>query len=136
MPKQPKTARIGVYECNLHGNSVSKVKWVKGYYELYHHELLESMIIPDLRDAKRAGWDFDFPVLVVSYLLGPGDPPKPLPRPQSPLTVKSAGGLTNLRRMVGIPIRRKKIAKTEAWEAVIDDHGQVFEVEGIKLKNY
>jgi hypothetical protein len=129
-----KSVRIGIYECRVDGSFISKGKWVKGYYGLYGDDLLDSMIIPDLKDAKRAGWNFDFPVLVVSYCLGKGDSPKPLPRPPGKLSVKSAGGVVALRRMLGIPVRRKKIPETETWEVVIDSQGQVFEVEGHKLK--
>lgn len=135
MAKQLKSARIGVYECHLDRSFISKGKWITGYYGLYRDALLDSMIIPDLKDAKGAGWDFEFPLLVVSYYLGRGDSSKPLPRPQGKLTVKSAGGVIKLRRMVGIPIRRKKIPETETWEAVIDSQGQAFEVVGHKLKD-
>lgn len=140
MTKQLKSARIGIYECHLVGSFISKGKWVKGYYgllplvELLGDNPLDSRILKDLKDAKRAAWDFEFPVLIVSYSLGRGDIPKPLPRPPGTLSVKSAGGVVALRRIVGIPIRRKKIPKTETWEALIDTQGQVFEVEGYKLK--
>jgi hypothetical protein len=135
-----KSARVGVYECRLDGSFISKGKWVKGYYgllplaELLGANPLHARIIGDLKDAKRRGEDFEFPVLVVSYHLGSGDPPKPLPRPPGKLTVKSAGGLIRLRRMMGIPVRRKKIVKTETWEAVIDAEGRVLEVEDCRLK--
>jgi len=135
MARHLKSARIGVYECHLDGRFVLKGKWLKGYYGLFRYDLLDSMIIPDIKDAKRAGWDFEFPVLITSYSLGRGDLPKPLPKPQGKLTVKSAGGLTKLRRMVGIPIRRKKVPRTEAWKVVIDIRGQAFKVEGHKLRN-
>ena len=128
-----KSARIGVYQCRLDGSFISKGKWIKGYYGLFREDILHSRVIPDLVDAKRAGWDFDFPVLVVSYYLGKGDAPKPLPRPSGKLTVQSAGGVNRLRRMVGLPVRRKKIPRTETWEAVIDAQGQVFKVQGRKL---
>ena len=130
-----KSARIGVYQCRLDGNFISKGKWVTGYYGLFREDILHSKVIPDLQDAKRVGWDFDFPVLVVSYSLGKGDPPKPLPRPPGKLTVKSAGGVNRLRRMVGVPVRRKKIPKTETWEAVIDAKGQISKVQGHKLNS-
>lgn len=133
MAKQLKSTRIGIYECNLDGNSILKGKWVKGYYGLFSNDLIDFKILPDLQEAKHAGWDFEFPVLIVSYYLGRGDLPKPLPRPPGKLTVKSAGGIIKLRRMVGIPIRRKKIPRTEVWEAVIDARGQAFKVEGHKL---
>jgi len=133
--KQLKSARIGVYECRLGGGFVSKGKWVKGYYGLFRDALLDSMIIPDLKDAKRAGWDFEFPVLIVSYYLGKGDIPKPLPKPPGSLSVKSAGGVIALRRMIGIPVRRKKIPNTETWEVVIDARGQVFKVQEHKLRD-
>ena len=135
MAKQLKTARIGVYTCHLYGSLISKGKWVKGYYGLYRDDLLNSMIIPDLRDAKRAGWDFEFPVLVVSYRLRlrEANPPKPLPRPPGKL---SAGGnvkLASLRRMLGFP--REKVPESETWEVVIDAQGQVLKVEGHRLKD-
>jgi len=133
MVKHPTSARIGVYECSLNGNVISKGKWVKGYYGLFSHGVIDSNILPDLQEAKRAGWSFQFPVLIVSYNLGKGDLPKPLPKPSAKLTVKSAGGVIRLRRMVGIPIRRKKIPGTEAWEVVINAQGRVFRVEGYKL---
>lgn len=126
MTRQLKSARIGVYECTLNGNFVSKGKWVKGYYGLFRDDLLDSMIIPDIKAAKRAGWNFEFPVLIVSYYLSGGDMPKPLAKPLGKLSVKSAGGVTRLRRMIGIPVRRKKIPNTETWEAVIDTQGKVF----------
>lgn len=74
-------------------------------------------------------------MLIVSYNLGRGDTPKPLPKPPAKLTVKSAGGVTKLRRMVGIPTRRKRIPGTETWEVVIDAHGRVFKVEDQQLVN-
>jgi hypothetical protein len=134
---QLKSARIGVYECHLDGSFVLKGRWIKGYYGLFRDALLDSMIIPDLKEAKRAGQNFEFPVLVVSYSLGKGASPKPfpIPVPKNKLTVKSAGGLNKLRRMVGVPVRRKKIPATEIQEAVIDAQGQIFKVEGSNLKS-
>ena len=130
-----KSTRIGIYECHLEGCLISKGKWVKGYYALFHDDLLHSTVIPDLKDAKRAGWDFEFPVLVVSYYLGSGDPARPLPKPVGRLSVRSSGGIIALRRMLGIPVRRKRIPHTETWEAVIDAEGRVLEVEGHRLKD-
>lgn len=136
MAKQLKSARIGIYECNLDGNFVLKRKWVKGYYGLFSNDLIDSKILPDLQEAKHAGWDFKFPVLIVSYYLGRGVLSKALPRPPGKLTVKSAGGVIRLRRIVGIPIRRKKIPRTEVWEVVVDAQGQAFKVEGYKLSKH
>mgnify|MGYP001564993607 CR=1 FL=1 len=126
-----KSVRMGIYECTINGASVSKGKYIASYYELFRPDLVGSIILPDLKNKKRAGLDFGFPVLVVSYYLGPGDPPKPYtgPVPQGSLSIKAAGSLTNLRKILGIPTRRKKIQKTECWEAVIDERGRVFEVE-------
>jgi hypothetical protein len=136
MTKQLNLWRIGVYACHLDGSLISKGKRVTGYYGLYRDDLLNSMIIPDLREAKIAGWDFDFPVLVVSYRLRlrEGNPPKPLPRPPGKL---SAGGnvkLASLRRMLGFP--REKVPESEIWEVVIDAQGQVLKVEGHGLKDH
>lgn len=140
MPKNLKSARISIYECNISGNSISKGKWVKGYYgllplvQLLGDSPLESAIIKDLESAKSICNGFDFPVLVVSHYLGSGDLSKPLPRPPGSLTIKSVGGLINLKRIVGIPIRRKKIPKTERWEALIDRERRVIKLEGHRLR--
>lgn len=128
-----KSARIGIYECLLDGSLVIKGKRVKDHYGLFYEDILYSKVIPDLQYAKSAGRDFEFPVLVVSYYLGGGDPPKPLPKPSGTLTVKSAGGLNQLRRMMGVPVRRKKIPATETWQVVVDDRGQVFKVQGNRI---
>jgi len=134
MTRQLKSARIGIYECKLSRSFVSKGRWIKGYYGLFRRDLIDSMIMPDLKDAKRASWDFEFPVLVVSYYLGSGDLPKPLKRSPKLKEGETAMGVVTLRRMLDIPARRKKIPKTETWEAVISFQGQVFEVQGHKLK--
>jgi len=134
MPKEHhKSVRIGIYQCHLQGSLISKGKWITGYYGLFRDDILNSKIIPELQDAKRAGRDFKFPVLIVSYYLDKGDPPKPLPKPSGKLTVKSVGGLNRLRRMIGVPVRRKKIPHTEIWQAVVDRDGQAFKVQGHKL---
>jgi hypothetical protein len=134
-----KSARTTIYECSINENLILKGKWIKGYYgilplvQLLGDNPLESAIINDLKDKKITDNDFDYPVLVISYYLGSGNPPKPLLKPQGALTIKSAGGLIRLKRMVSIPVRRKKIPKTEKWQAVIDKEGNVIKIEGNKL---
>ena len=104
-----------------------------GYYGLFHEDVLNSLIIPDLNEAKAAGWPFEFPVLIVSYDLGKGDTPEPLPKPPGRLTLKSAGGVVRGRRMMGIPVRRNKIPVTEEWLRVIDAEGRSYRVEECRL---
>lgn len=131
MVKNQSIHRIGIYECEIRDDGVvRKGRSTEIYsYGLYSREFIKSTILPKLREAKNAGYDFDFPVLVTSWILGKGDPPKPLPRPEGPLFVSKVGGLRKLKRMVGIPTQRKKMARSEKWEAVIDAEGQVFELE-------
>ncbi|MFH0768848.1 MAG: hypothetical protein V1932_04705 [Chloroflexota bacterium] len=130
MNKSHSMWRIGLYECHVSGDIVSRGKSLKKYYYgLFHRDLIDSMILPDLRDMKRTGHSFNFPVLVMTWRLGRGDPPKPLTRPSGTLTVERAGGLRKLRRMVGIPTQRKGIQQTKNYEAIIDDQGHVYEVD-------
>lgn len=134
MTKQLNLWRIGVYACHLDGSLISKGKRVTGYYGLYTDDLLNSMIIPDLREARRAGWDFDFPVLVVSYRLRlrEGNTQKLLPRSPGKLSAGGTAKLRDLRRGLGFP--REKVPESETWEVVIDAQGQVLKVEGHRLK--
>lgn len=127
MPGQPPDTRVGVYECEVAGKGITKGKWVCGYYGLFSPDRLRNEIIPDLKQKKESGWPFSYPLLVVSYSLGRGDPPKPLPLPVSAkkLSVTAAGGLIRMRRMVGIPIRRKKVQTSECQEALVDAFGKV-----------
>ena len=127
MSGQPTADRIAVYECHVSGQAIWKGKWISGYYGLFDLDRLKTEIIPHLKRRKEAGLRFDYPLLVVSYSLGQGDPPKPLPMSVAPkkLNIKAAGGLIAVRRMMGIPIRRKKRANSECWEALIYEAGKV-----------
>lgn len=135
MDKAHSMWRIGLYECHISEDIVSPGKSLKKYYYgLFQRDLIDSIILPDLRNMKRAGHDFEFPVLVMTWRLGPGDLPEPLPRPSGKLTVKRAGGLRKAKRMLGIPTQRKRIPRTKTYEVIIDERGHVVEVDGTRIR--
>ncbi len=104
MPKPLKDSRIGVYKCTIVNGFVSKGDYIRGdYIGVFTWDDLVSRIIPDLRQNRLKG--SEYPVLITSWRLQEGDLSKPLPMtvPRNRLTVKAAGGLRNLKRMVGIP---------------------------------
>ena len=136
MPKPLKDSRIGIYKCSIVNGFVSKVKggYVRGdYIGVFTWDDLVSRIIPDLRQNRLKG--SEYPILITSWRLQEGDPSKPLPMPvpSQKLTVKSAGGVRGLKRILGLPVRRKKNPRTETWEAVVYDTGQAIKVIGKKL---
>lgn len=136
MSRPLKNSRIGVYKCSIVNGFVSKVKGgrIRGdYIGVFTWDDLISRIIPDLRQNRLKG--SEYPVLVTSWRLQKGDPSKPLPItvPRNRLTVKAAGGLRNFKRMVGMPVRRKKDPRTETWEAVVYDTGRAIKVVGQRL---
>jgi hypothetical protein len=134
MAKTQSTYRIGLYECQISSGIAVKGKSVKKYYYgPLSRGFIDSIIIRDLRDMKHAGHDFEFPILVSTWRLGEGDPPKPLPRPSGKLTIKRAGGLRRAKRMIGIPTQRKKILRTEVSKVVIDSQYNVLSVEGNRI---
>ncbi len=134
MPKPRKNSRIGVYKCTIVNGFVSKGEYIRGdYIGVFTWDDLISRIIPDLRQYRLE--ISQYPVLITSWRLQQGDPskPMPMPAPHQKLNGKSAGGLRNLKRMLGLPIRRKKNPGTETWEAVVYDTGQAIKVIGNKL---
>ena len=135
MPKPLKNSRIGVYKCTIVNGLVSKGDPIRyDYIGVFTWDGLVSRIIPDLIRQNRLKGS-EYPILITSWRLQEGDPSKPLPMPVPPqkLTVKSAGGVRNLKRIVGLPVRRKKNPRTETWEAVVDDTGRAIKVIGQKL---
>ncbi len=134
MPKPLKNSRIGVYKCTMVNGFVSRGEYIRGnYIGVFTWDDLVSRIIPDLRQNRLKG--SEYPVLITSWRLQEGNLSKPLPMtvPRNRLTVKAAGGLRNLKRMVGMPVRRKKDPRTETWEAVVDGTGRAIKVVGQRL---
>lgn len=113
---------------------VSKGEYIRGdYIGIFTWDDLISRIIPDLRQYRLE--ISQYPVLIASWRLQQGDPPKPMPMPvlQQKLTVKSAGGVREAKRIIGMPIRRKKDPHTEIWVAVVDSTGRAFKVVGQRI---
>ncbi len=134
MPKPLKDSRIGVYKCTIVNGLVSKGEYIRGYYiGVFKWDQLISNIIPDLKQYRLEV--SQYPVLITLYRLQHGDHPKPLSIivPSQKLTVKSAGGVRNAKRMLGMPVSRKKDPRTETWEAVVYDTGRVIKVVGQRL---
>jgi len=134
MPRLLKNSRIGVYECSIANGCVTKGRYICGYYiGMFTWDHFISEIIPDLRQYRLTG--SEYPILITSWRLQEGDPSKPIPMPVLPqkLTIKSAGGLRNSKKMLGLPVRRKKNPSTETWEAVVDHTGRVIKVVGQRL---
>lgn len=136
MPKPLKDSRIGVYKCTIANGFVSKVKggYIRGdYIGVFTWDDLISRIIPDLRQYRLE--ISQYPVLITSWRLQQGAPskPMPMPAPHQKLNGKSAGGLRNLKRMLGMPVRCKKDPRTETWEAVVDSTGRAVKVVGQRL---
>ena len=132
MPKPLKNSRIGVYKCTVVNGFVSKGEYIRGnYIGVFTWDDLISRIIPDLRQYRLE--ISQYPVLITSWRLQQGDPSKSMPDPSQKLTAKSAGGVRNMKKMLGWPIRRKKDPRTESWEAVVYDTGQAIKVIGKKL---
>jgi hypothetical protein len=133
MPKPPKDSRIGVYKCTIVNGFVSKGDYIRGdYIGVFTWDDLVYRIIPDLRQYRLRG--SEYPVLITSWRLREGDPPKPIPipAPHQKLNVKSVG-VRDLKRMFGLPVRRKKDPRSETWEAVVYATGRAVKVVGQKL---
>lgn len=135
MPRPLRDSRIGVYECNIVDRSIIKGSYICGdYIGVFTWDYLISAVIPDLRQKKTARWPFQYPVLIASWRLQQGDPAKPLPIPVSHGKLNiSRVGLAKAKRMVGLPVRRKKNPRTETWEAVVDESGCAIRVVGRRL---
>ena len=124
-----KEYRIGIYECQVTGKSINKGRHISYYYcSQYHDKFLHTNVIPDLQHKH----GFKYPVLVLYWRLGEGDPPasasgKPLAK-----SVKSVKEVNDWRRALGIPISRKKKPTTEKWRAIIDSDGQVHPIQADK----
>jgi hypothetical protein len=133
MPKSLLDHRIGVYECQKDSSgAVTKGKPVNSYYAYYRREQLDRLVIPDL---ERLRDKFSFPVLVTSWRLEEGVPSELISRPTGKLSITSAGGLRNAKKALGIPIRRRKASKTEKWEVLIDERGNIFDLDGFRIVN-
>ena len=122
MPKSDSEHRIGLYECKIGpdghfglGESLKKL-----YYERFTQDLVKSTIIPDLRDMKRRGSSFDYPILIVSWRLHLKNS---VPLVEPPYKVK--GNLRETREALGMSPQREKIPKTETYRVVIDEQGNI-----------
>jgi len=136
MPKTLKGSRIGIYKCTIANGFVSKDKpgYLRGeYIGVFTWDDLVSRIIPDLRKYRLKA--SDYPVLITSWRLRAGALPKSLPMNVAPqkFTVKAMGGLRNLKKMLGMPVRRKKDPLSETWEAVVDSSDRAFKVVGQRI---
>ena len=137
MHKALRDSRIGVYESEIADDgSVWKGNYVCGnYIGVFNRDYLLSEIIPDLRQKKQAGWPFNYPLLIATWSLQQGDPPKPLPMPGSSAKLNMRRtGVLNVRRMLGLPIRRKKNPRTEIWQAVVDESGRARRVTAGRIE--
>ena len=118
MPEPLRNSRIGLYECSIDEGKVAKGRYIRGdYVGVFTWADLISKIIPDLEQNDRIR-GFTYPILVISWRLRGDDPSK--------------GSLGISRRSNPQP-RRRKIPRTERWEAVIDDSGLATRVVGQKL---
>ncbi|MCI0439260.1 MAG: hypothetical protein L0177_09040 [Chloroflexi bacterium] len=119
MPRSLRNSRIGFYECSIGPNkAISKGKYIRGcYVGVFNWDDLISKIIPDLMENKRIPVD-KYPVLIISWQLRGGDP--------------SSLGIPISRRPIP-PARRKRIAASEHWEAVVYQTGLAVRVEGDRL---
>lgn len=134
MSKPLKDSRIGVYQCTIVNGLVSKGEYIRGYYiGVFTWDQLISNIIPDLKQYRLKG--FEYPILITSWMLQEGAPTEPLPRlvPSRKLTLKSAGGVRAMKKILGLPVSRKKNPRTETWEAVVYDTSHAVKVIGKKL---
>jgi hypothetical protein len=132
MPKKLRNSRYGVYECDITEGLITKGRYITGdYIGVFTWDDLITEIIPDIREAKQAGWVFEYPVLVASWRLQTSGPPNPLSTPvgEGKLTISRAG-LQNVKRMLGLPLRRHKDPRTETWEAVVDASDRAIKVVG------
>ena len=125
MPKSDSEHRIGLYECKIGpdghfglGESLKKL-----YYERFTQDLVKSTIIPDLRDMKRRGSSFDYPILVVSWRL---HLKSSVPLVEPPYKVK--GSLRQVRIDLGMSPQREKEPKSEIRHVVIDEQGNISQV--------
>ena len=124
MPKSDSEHRIGLYECKtgpdrhvVPGESLKKL-----YYERFTQDLVKSTIIPDLRDMKRRGSSFDYPILVVSWRLLLKNS---VPLCEPPYKLK--GALWKIREELGMSPQREP--KSETRHVVIDEQGNTFPVD-------
>jgi hypothetical protein len=118
MSQPLQNSRIGIYECTVVDSCVSKGRYIRGdYIGVFTWESLVSKIVPDIIENNRLKGS-RYPILITSWQLGGGDPSK--------------GSLGISRRGFPQP-RRKRIPKTEHWEAVIDHSGLATRVEGRRL---
>jgi len=134
VPKPLKDSRIGVYKRTIANGFVNKGEYIRGdYIGVFTWNDLIARIIPDLKQNRLK--PSDYPVLITSWQLKPGNPskPMPMPAPRNKLTVKAAGGKRNLKKMLGMPVGRKKDPRTEIWEAVVDSTDRAFKVVGQRI---
>jgi hypothetical protein len=134
MPKPLKDSRYGVYKGTITNGFVSRGNYVCGdYIGVFTWDQLIANIVPDLRQYRLE--TSDYPVLITSWRLKAGDPPKSLPEnvPSQKLNVKAAGGLRDLKEMIGMPLKRKKVASSEIREAVVDSTERAVKVVGQRL---
>jgi len=124
MPKSDPEHRIGLYECKIGpdrhfglGESLKKL-----YYERFTQDLVKSTIIPDLRDMKRRGSSFDYPILVVSWRLYLK---KSVPLCEPPYKLK--GALWKIREALGMSPQSEP--KSETRHVVIDEKDNIFPVD-------
>jgi hypothetical protein len=108
MPKADSEHRIGLYECRIGPDRhIVPGKSLKTYYyERFTQDLVKSTIIPDLRDMKRRGSSFDYPILVVSWRLHLKNS---VPLVEPPYKVK--GNLRQARIDLGMSPQREKKPK-------------------------
>ena len=137
MPKPLRDSKYGVYKCTVVDGFVSKVKggYIRGdHIGVFTWDQLIDNIIPDFIQNRRLEIS-QYPVLITSWRLKQGDPPKPIPMPETPhkLTLKSAGGKRKAKRMLGLPLKRKKAPGSETWQAVVYSDGRAVKVIGQRL---
>ena len=124
MPKSDSEHRIGLYECKIGPDRhvVPEKSLKKLYYERFTQDLVKSTIIPDLRDMKRRGSSFDYPILVVSWRLHLKNS---VPLVEPPYKLK--GALGKIREDLGMSPQREP--KSETRHVVIDEKDNIFQVD-------
>jgi len=126
MPKSDSEYRIGLYECQISrdrhvvlGNSLKTL-----YYERFTQDFVKSRIMPDLLSMKSRGVVIQYPVLVKSWRLHLKNS---VPLVEPPYKVK--GNLRETREALGMSPQREKIPKTETYRGVIDEQGNILQVD-------
>jgi hypothetical protein len=130
--------RLGVYECEIKNGilmmSTNSPIWYRYVpFPPSAAEEYKKLIWEELTKFNRAIRPFQYPILVMSWRLGPGQFKDSTidPKDRHGVFASNVGGLRNLKKLAGFPIKRVEVPGIRKREVVIFGDGRVVKVENI-----